>query len=296
MPCLNEYKFTNNCLVQHPDKRFGFPHLSYPSNPYLITPYDGVYAVGTNNVDVNNNPKPDNQWHVEDVQGPVADYLSQTEVAPEDLFLSNQTIGSSAAMFSGYAGGYIAEFEARNSIICGNTSNGTISLYEIKNFQRYLTPPGNLQVAINTKAIIHAGVEVALYPGTEIPQGAEAALYIDFFSPGTCNTNVLQRAASAQQAFETVPMTHEELPETITIPIEHKGIEVYPNPVASQLNVLRHSEDPSSMVQIYDLSGKLILEETIENNSRQTIDFNRLENGIYLMKISGSNFKLIVNK
>jgi hypothetical protein len=67
-------------LVQHPDKRFGFPHLSYPSNPYLITPYDGVYAVGTNNVDVNNNPKPDNQWHVEDVQGPVADYLSKYKV------------------------------------------------------------------------------------------------------------------------------------------------------------------------------------------------------------------------
>ena len=290
---MNTHK-VGSTIIQEQFKRFGFPHLSYPSNPYLLTPYDGVYAVGDNNFDVNNNAKPDNQCHVEDVQAPVADYLSQTEVAQEELYLSNQTIGGSASDFSGYTSGYIAEFEARTIIKAGRTHDGTNSIYDLMALPLYLTPAGDLKVAVNTKAILHAGEEVALYPGTEIPQGAEADLYIDFFPSGSCTTNVLQRTAPTR-GYETVPLTQQPPPEQDVV-IENKGIEVFPNPAANELNVLHYNEAPTSVLEIYDLSGKKLLQKEIQNNARQTIDFNLLENGIYLMRIADKNFKLIVNK
>ena len=292
---LMNVRSSSSGLVQEQFKRFGFPHLAYPSNPYLLTPYDGVYVVGDNNFDVNSNPKPDNQCHVEDIQAPVADYLSQIEVAPEELFLSNHTIGNSASAWSSYSGGYVAEFEARKTIKAGRTHDGTNSIYDLMTLPTYITPEGDLKVAVHTKAILHAGAEVALYPGTEIPQGAEAALYIAFFPSGSCSTNVLQRTAPPRN-YETVPLSQGALPEQEEITIENKGIEVYPNPAANELNVLHYSEAPTSLLEVYDLSGKILLQEQIKNNATQQIDFNRLENGIYLMRIAGSNFKLIVNK
>ncbi len=283
-------------IVQHADKRFGFPHLSYPSNPYLLTPYDGVYAVGTNNVDVNNNPKPDNQCHVEDVQAPVADYLSQTEVAPEKLFLSNQTVGGSASAWANYSGGYIAEFEAREKIIAGNTINGTISLYEVDNFKRYLTAPGDFKVAVNTKAIIHAGQSVEFYPGTEIPQGAELAAYIDFFSASSaCTTNVLSRKRPPR-SYAAIPATDSDKEPTPDQVTELQNIEVYPNPVKDDLTVINHSGEEHSDLMIYDISGKLLISQEISNNKQESLDLHRLENGIYLMKVEDKIFKLILSK
>ena len=292
---LMNVRSSSSGLVQHPDKRFGFPHLAYPSNHYQVTPYDGVYAVGTNNLDLNNNTKPDNQCHVEDVQAPVADYLSQTEVAPEEMFLSNQTIGGTASAWSGYLGGYVAEFEARNKIIIGRTLDGFASIYDFSNTQPYLTAGGDLKVAVNTKAIIHAGQSVELYPGTEIPQGAEAALYIDFFPNGSCTANVLQRSAPPR-GFETVPLNTSSLPTEETKFVESKGIKIYPNPANNELNVVYSNTGTSSMAEVYDLSGKLLLRQVLQNNAAEKIDLNSISNGIYLLRISDTNFKLIVNK
>jgi hypothetical protein len=282
-------------LVQHPQKRFGFPHLSYSSNPYLVTPYDAVYSVGTNNIDVNSNVKPDNQCHVEDVQAPVADYLSQVEVAPELLFMSNQTIGQSASAGPNYMGGYIAEFEARNTIVAGKTSDGTSNIYELYNNLNWLTPNGDLKVAIGTKAIIHAGNSVELYPGFEVPQGADAALYIDFFGQSpACTTNVLQRNSSSHN-YGTVPLIAEDIGKK-DIVIMQSGIEIYPNPVKDQITIANYEHHENSQLQIFDLGGKLVFEREITGNGKQSLELSTLQNGIYLMQIHDKKFKLIVSK
>ncbi|MBI4645397.1 MAG: hypothetical protein HY738_02095 [Bacteroidia bacterium] len=110
-------------------------------------------------------PKPSNQFHVEDPQVQIGDYLARIEVAPEDLFLSNRNLG--ATLFEDTPDNYrTAEFEARNSIIVGN------GIYGQNNNLYYLTPDGDFVVDNNSKAIMHAGYEIEFLSGTEVEYGS----------------------------------------------------------------------------------------------------------------------------
>jgi len=77
--------------------------------------------------------------------------------------------------------------------------------------------------------------------------------------------------------------------------VESKGIKIYPNPANNELNVV-YSNTSTSMAEVYDLSGKLLLRQVLQNNTPDKIDLNSISNGIYLLRISDTNFKLIVNK
>ena len=283
--------------VQHPLKRFGFPHLSYPSNPYLLTPYDGVYAVGDNNLDVNNNPKPDNQCHVEDVQSPVADYLSQAEVAPIKLYLCNHTVGASASARSGCSGGYKAEFEAREKIIAGNTEDGTASIYLVDNTSPlFLSPQGDFKVAVGTSASLHAGESVVFYPGTEFPEGCEVAAYIQPFPSGTGCSNVLNRQANKGDETISVISNGGQLSESSPAAVVAENVQIYPNPAKSNIKVKNYSGSESSELLIYNLSGQIVQKSMLNNEAENSLELNQLENGIYFLRVDGKNFKLIISK
>ena len=283
-----------------PDLRFGFPYLTYPLNHYQVTPYDAVFAIGINNgTDVNNNPRPDNQFHIEDPQTMMGDYLARVEVAPEELFMSNQTVGSSASTYPGYTSGYKAEFEARNKIIAGKTDfTGAINIYALYSNPNYLTPNGDFKVSIGAKAIMHSGEFVEFLPGTEVPIGAELDAFVQPFAcpnllfrtsnpPPTNNNHTYSSIMANGIGFDT---------DKAQDAIQFNNLQVYPNPNNGIFNIINNNESPSSEVLIFDFTGKQVNKSSIPNKQVSELDIKNLENGMYLLTIDNQKFKLIIAK
>ncbi|MFO0322995.1 MAG: T9SS type A sorting domain-containing protein [Bacteroidota bacterium] len=260
------YDIKTNKLIQHAEKRYGFPHLSYPTNHYKVTPYDAVYAIGTDNGTYSDGitPKPNNQLHVEDPQTMMGEYLANVEVAPINLFLSNLTVGASASTFAGYNGGYTAEFEARDKIIVGKTDNIGNNIYSLYNNLNYLTPNGDFKVAIKSKAILHSGDFVEFLPGTEIPIGAELEAYI---LPYSCK-NFLAKINKNQNN------NNADDEPTATYNLPDKGFDyekpinktdkpitsflLYPNPNNGSFVYVNVCEEQTSLLTIYNISGIVV--------------------------------------
>jgi hypothetical protein len=281
-------------INQHPDKRFGFPYLQYPTNPHLVTPFDAVFAIGNNNgVDINNIARPDNQYHVEDPQVFIGDYLARYEVAPTDLFISNIVIGGSAAAYSGYSWGYVAEIEARNKIIAGKTDINGGNIYALYSNLNYLTPNADVRIATDTKAILHCGDQIELLPGFEVPYGAELDSYILAYP---CSNNRYRRSKYDSDA------NAEKYSEIDAIEIgkikseKDKTIELFPNPSKGGLTLVSGGDWENSDIFVYDLQGNTVYRQMISGNEPATLELDFLANGLYLLQVRDKRFKIIIAK
>ncbi|MBI4645404.1 MAG: T9SS type A sorting domain-containing protein [Bacteroidia bacterium] len=282
-----------NPIDQEEDRRFGFPFINHPVDHYQITPYDAVFAIGDNNFDVNGNPKPTNQFHVEDPQIAIGNYLARIEVAPEELYLSNMSVGSSKQ--SGDANQYIAEYEARNAIFVGN------GIYYEKDYQYYLTPDGDFRVDNGNKAIIHSGYEIEFLPGTEITYGSELEAYIE---PYDCenlmlkNLNVENDAGNDMNEYFKTEMT--KLESKKQEKEEKYYIKVFPNPNYGMLTISTNIRENEMTVTVQELTGKQVYNERFTQILNNDINIKYLDNGIYLLRVKCSGkseiFKIIVAK
>lgn len=63
-----------------------------------------------------------------------------------------------------------------------------------------------------------------------------------------------------------------------------KNFSVYPNPFQEELNILS-KEQSITQVQLYDLAGKLIQEEKVNNQNSFSLKTNSLPSGTYLITI-----------
>ncbi len=68
-------------------------------------------------------------------------------------------------------------------------------------------------------------------------------------------------------------------------------IVIYPNPVSKELRIYRKFNEPT-LIQIFDNTGKLILEKNFSNNLIELIDVSVLNRGIYLISVDqlGNHF------
>ena len=90
------------------------------------------------------------------------------------------------------------------------------------------------------------------------------------------------------------------LPVDTTVATTKTNVEivVYPNPFTSQINVTykNSEENINSVARLYDVTGKIIISQTIQSQ-KTTIIVNNLLPGIYILKISGTEkqqiFKLL---
>ncbi len=280
-----------------PNFRYGFPFLTHPNDHYRITPFDAVYAIGTNNGKyLDGSPKPDNQFHVEDPQIPIGDYLTRIEVAPDELLLSDRIIGKTAALNPLYTGGYTAEFEARSTITTGN------GIYFATGSKNYLTPDSDFVVTNNSNVILHAGEEIALLPGTSIDPGSSLSAYIQ---PYTCPDNYNHRSkpgnsrqgesASSQNSQTEDLDAAKQLPPTAPQP----ELNVFPNPTSGNVWIQGLKEWPSRIF-LRDLTGKVVCASRLTDPSSNSINLINLDPGLYFMEIlSGVTFrecKIIVTK
>jgi PKD repeat protein len=78
--------------------------------------------------------------------------------------------------------------------------------------------------------------------------------------------------------------------------IEPIEASIYPNPSKGILNIENATKNISS-VQVFDITGQLILESTIENdNSKVSLDISNYKNGLYIIKINSIEGNNIIKK
>lgn len=70
-----------------------------------------------------------------------------------------------------------------------------------------------------------------------------------------------------------------------------KSVEVYPNPMINETNVLFPNQNPK-IIKLYNASGQLVFEDTCET-SNYILKRNQLATGLYLLLCKG---KLVVIK
>lgn len=80
---------------------------------------------------------------------------------------------------------------------------------------------------------------------------------------------------------------------------EKNGFSAYPNPAKESFTIKSATENLASKIDLFDLTGKLLLTKKLENNPENTISTSSLSKGIYLISletINGTSYntKLIV--
>ena len=67
-----------------------------------------------------------------------------------------------------------------------------------------------------------------------------------------------------------------------------KGFKLYPNPASSTINIeTDHMEN--CLIEIFNIQGKLVSSESLENMKKQQIDISNLTKGTYICKLTGSS-------
>lgn len=77
------------------------------------------------------------------------------------------------------------------------------------------------------------------------------------------------------------------------------SILIFPNPTVSEVNLVAAKNDYIKSVELYNMSGNLILNKTQINNSKITLDMNPQMTGVYLLKIQtekGTIIKKLIKK
>jgi hypothetical protein len=66
--------------------------------------------------------------------------------------------------------------------------------------------------------------------------------------------------------------------------------DLFPNPSSTTINIAYNSiEGETASLFLYDITGKMVLQETVEGNQTNTIDVSNLSNGIYIARITGKS-------
>ena len=79
-------------------------------------------------------------------------------------------------------------------------------------------------------------------------------------------------------------------PSTVSLE-KYKNLRIFPNPAQNSLNI--ELLDPISeeiVLEIFDIAGKLVLNERIENCQIKTIDVSHMDKGNYMLSLKNKNY------
>lgn len=285
---------------QSPHYDFGYPHLTFPNNHYDITPFDAIWAHGEN---FNTTNYDDNTMHVEDPSPYIGEFLVE-EIAPYDLYLSNRTIAADSYNCGEgipFKERYYADFEARNNVLAGNQ---TIYEHNAIKYARQRTSPGDFIVGdggiVTIRANNYNGTSsVTLGAGFSAKAGSIFRAYV-FTDPNMCgpfNQNDCSFRPSGNENNKPSKPVKEQRSiyakraskQKLTSENKQTNFTLYPNPsngavyyVVKELEELTYS--------ISDLTGKVIETGTF-NGKVNTIDLSKLDKGIYLITVTGKEYK-----
>ncbi|PWI30347.1 hypothetical protein DI383_07790 [Flavobacteriaceae bacterium LYZ1037] len=125
-----------------------------------------------------------------------------------------------------------------------------------------------------TMAVCESGYSI--YDLTSGAPVANINYFIADFGIGTCeytNGDLTEETLSISQVDDVVKTT-----------------KVFPNPLTSGNSIhLIFSSHLNGKVNVYDVTGKIVLSSEINNLSRKEIDASSLANGVYLLKIDAGS-------
>ena len=80
--------------------------------------------------------------------------------------------------------------------------------------------------------------------------------------------------------------------------VSKENLQIYPNPAQDLVTISFNSDNNNNEVSIYNISGKLLFQQT-ESGKKRTIDVSFLEKGIYILQIKNKEYsinkQLIIN-
>lgn len=68
----------------------------------------------------------------------------------------------------------------------------------------------------------------------------------------------------------------------------------YPNPTDGIINI--ESTDLIRSIQVYDLSGSLIIDRYNLENNKEMVDISNLQSGVYLLRVNGTSTIKVTRK
>lgn len=231
---------------------FGYPNLGRPNDHFEITPFEAINI--NDRIDPHIVLKNSLQSDVDEINNFI---LNETEAWW--LGMQNQALGSQAKLEDRYK----ARREAKYLIIMGNEVTPS-------------TDPGPFVVQSNADCIFMAGEGIDLYANVTIEPGANAYLYI---SKNLCGT----WGRMAEEGGDT-PNPSEDAAE-FTAAETYFGsteIRIYPNPNQGTFTIASMQNIPIQSFEVYDFSGKLVLERSNLNVARYTTD-QVLDQGSYVI-------------
>jgi hypothetical protein len=144
----------------------------------------------------------------------------------------------------------------------GNNLNGTDPL-----FSDFAAQDFTLQIA---SPLIDNGMDI---PAIHLPNHNVAKEYVKH----TDSINKLQFGDFDIGAFENIDNLNSGENDI-------SGIQLYPNPATSKITIQNSNEKHINLIQLYSISGKLIL-ETLNSE----IDISHINTGVYLVKVFSDN-------
>ena len=74
------------------------------------------------------------------------------------------------------------------------------------------------------------------------------------------------------------------------------GFKMYPNPAGERVEISSTNNLTLSQFSVVDLSGKILLQQPLENTNQHVIDVSSLQTGLYIVKLQDVSGKIFTSK
>jgi minor extracellular serine protease Vpr len=182
-----------------------------------------------------------------------------------------------------------ANYTSTSSKVIANVNNGT-------DYWWFATMQGTSMASPMVAGIVALWLETdpTLTP-TEIKQFMQNNAWTDSYTGSVPNNTWGYGKVDAHETIKAI-----ELASGLNDFDLNDNLSIYPNPSSGKF-VVNIGDETMSSLQIFDISGKLVYSEQIENKTEnKTMNLSHLTNGIYILKLSDSKYtkqtKLLINK
>ncbi len=243
---------------------YGYPHLSYPSNHYNVTPFDALFTFNQNTSHLIGSRQINEEFFVGEHSAMIDEVPTflLTETQPSNVYLQNRKIG----YFTRPNFDYRADFWPKEKLIMGEHVTQNTDFLP-------------LIFEANSESISRAGIEINLKPGVHIKNGADIHLLIESTDcliagkSGGENVSASKSATNEQYSFE-IEMFDE--------------LQLYPNPSKNGDFKLSFSSQKIEKIEIeiYSITGQKI---NCTFNSETNEVSTDLKDGIYIVRVKLNN-------
>lgn len=181
-------------------------------------------------------------------------------------------------------------FYAENQLAVLNdySVNNTYNPTELFFYQYEIRAGNGFVVPASRQARIESSTQIRLQPGFHAQNGSNFVATID---DGTGQRNLLVIHRN-QKPWDNrgIPIDWDAyIPqdEPSNVKVTGNDIHIYPNPFTDRVTLISHDYHESWLIEVYDLSGRKLLEKAYADAASVTLDeVSALNSGTYLIKIT----------